>query len=173
MPSYLTEADLGVILSVIFPALEFVHDKSVPGSKNARWRPDYRCEKIKLIIEFDGDSHYCKAARIISDHEKDAEYKSLGYKIIRIPYFIQMTSDVLAHVFGISKPFTKKYPHGFIDPKAVLPADFCELGIQKFVADLSTFSFHKNEVINSLIQQIAMKKNINLVLPPSIQYLIE
>lgn len=173
MPSYLTEAGLGVILSEVFPAFEFVHDKSVPGSNNTRWRPDYRCEKIKLIVEFDGDSHYSKAARIISDCEKDSEYKRLGYKIIRIPYFIQMSSDVLVHVFGISQPFTQKYPQGFIDPKAMLPADFCELGVKKFVDDLSTFFFHKKEVIDSLIQKIAVKKNINLVLPSSIQYLIE
>ena len=173
MPAYLTEKKLGLILSEIFPAFEFIHDKSVPGSANNRWRPDYRCEINKLIVEFDGDSHYCKAARIISDNTKDAEFINLGYKIVRIPYFIQITSDVLRHIFNLNKPFTQQYPNGFIDPAAILPADFCELGVKKFLEDLEIFSFHKNEIIASLIQKVKEKKDVNLVMPPSIQYLVK
>lgn len=149
MPIYLTEANLGEILKEIVPDLEFVHDKAVPDAKNKRRRPDYRCDSEKLIIEFDGDTHYCKAQRIITDSEKDHDYSELGYRVFRIPYFVQMTENVIDQIFGRSITFEQIYPNGFIDPKAVLPADFCELGIIQFLKDLERFDYHKSEIINS------------------------
>lgn len=44
-------------LATIFFGEEWVHDKCVPGLKR-KIRPDYRCERLKLIVEFDGLPHY-------------------------------------------------------------------------------------------------------------------
>jgi very-short-patch-repair endonuclease len=56
-------------LKRIFPSETFIHDKVVPNS-NTKTRPDYRCEKLKLIIEFDGDQHYRNVKKLV--HHKDA-----------------------------------------------------------------------------------------------------
>jgi len=150
MPDYLTEKNLGLILDELFPINDFIHDKSVPDSKNKRRRPDYRSDERKLIIEFDGDSHYCAAQRIKSDMEKDQDYESLGYRIFRIPYFIQITSPVLKGVFDEDINFTQRYPNGFIDKKATLPSDFCELGVVQFLKDLQKFKYHAQEILETL-----------------------
>ncbi|UCZ76777.1 endonuclease domain-containing protein [Dickeya zeae] len=172
MENYLTERNLGEILKKISPHLDFVHNKSVPNSKNRRHRPDYRCDSAKLIIEFDGDTHYCKAQRIITDMEKDEDYRLLGYRIFRIPYFVQITDKVISHMLGFSMEFKQVYPNGFIDAAAVLPADFCELGIARFISDLETFYYHKCEILYSLKENINNKGDVNLVLPPSLHYLL-
>jgi len=51
------EDDL-IFLENNFPNL-FIHNKSVVNSINKRFRPDYQSLNLKLIIEFDGYSHYC------------------------------------------------------------------------------------------------------------------
>lgn len=172
MPDYLTEKNLGLILNELFPGNDFIRDKAVPNSKNKRRRPDYRSEERKLIIEFDGDSHYCKAQRIKADIEKDEDYSSLDYRIFRIPYFIQITTPLLKEIFGENIPFIQRYPNGFIDPKAMLPSDFCELGIELFKKDLVKFEYHTNEILESLKTKVKEKGDIELVVPPSLIELI-
>ena len=172
MPEYLTEKNLGLILNELFPDNDFIHDKAVPGSTNKRLRPDYRSDKMKIIIEFDGDSHYCKAQRIKTDIIKDKDYENLGYKVFRIPYFIQMSSKLIKMIFNIDRGYNQKYPNGFIDKKAILPADFCELGIELFKKDLKKFSYCKQEILDSLKMKIQETNDIEVVIPPSLKKLI-
>jgi hypothetical protein len=90
-------------LSVIFPDVperSWIHDKAIEGS-NRRIRPDYRCDSLRLIIEFDGVQHYQQPDTIRKDYENQAFYESLGYKVVRIPYFIQLTNDVIKQMFGV------------------------------------------------------------------------
>lgn len=84
-----------------------------------------------------------------------------------------MTETLLFQMFQRTIEFKQVYPHGFIDSKASLPADFCELGIKQFLNDLKKFDYLKDDIINSLRGKIVEKKDINLVLPPSLYYLIE
>lgn len=170
---YLTEERLGEILQQAIGSNDFVRNKSVPNSINKRRRPDYRSEKYKLILEFDGDSHYTKAKRIKMDKEKDEEYSSLGYRIYRIPYFIQITEGILKEIFGRKISFRQKYPHGFIDSRALLPADFCELGVQAFMEDLKRFSIYREQILESLRVKVRELGDKDLVLPKSIQFIIE
>jgi len=169
LPKYLTEANLGLILNELFPNNDFIHDKAVPNSTNKRLRPDYRSDKMKIILEFDGDSHYCKAQRIKTDIIKDKDYISLGYTVFRIPYFVQMSSELLQMIFNMDIKYKQKYPNGFIDKKAVLPADFCELGVELFRKDLEKFSYCKDEIIDSLNTKIKEKSDIELVVPLSLK----
>jgi len=95
-------------LAVIFleiPPSEWFHDKTIERSSR-RIRPDYRCERLKLMIEFDGVQHYQKPERIKADVENQRLYEELGYKVVRIPYFIQLSNDVVRQMFGrvISEP---------------------------------------------------------------------
>jgi hypothetical protein len=172
LQDYLTESNLKIILKKIKPNHDFIHDKGVPKSKNKRMRPDFRCEELKLIIEFDGDSHYCKAERILKDIEKDEDYRSLGYSVFRIPYFIQMNKKLLKMIFDEDIDFEQIYPNGFIDKKAILPADYCELGIKLFKQDLEKFKYCKQEIIESLKVKVEEKKNIKFVMPSSLNLLV-
>jgi hypothetical protein len=174
IPDYLTESSLGKILCQLFPEYEIIHDKSVPHSENKRMRPDYRIEALKLIFEFDGPSHYTQSKRILMDETKDLNYTSLGYKIIRIPYFIQFDQKLLDS-YGMTNRhnITCDYPHGFVDNGAILPSDFCELGVKKFERDLSIFFSCRSTIIQSIKKKIEDCGDIRLVIPESLYYLLE
>jgi hypothetical protein len=140
----------------------------VPGSSNKRMRPDYRSDSMMLILESDGDSHYRSARRIKADIKKDTDYTNLGYRVYRIPFFVQMTSQVLEDIFHREINYEQDYPNGFIASNVILPADFCELGIKKFKSDLERFSFHKLEIIDSLNKKVEELGDREMVIPSSL-----
>lgn len=154
---YLNEKSLGDALINIFPNYEFVHNKQVPDS-GVRNRPDYRCDELGLIVEFDGHRHYTDSKVILKDAHTEEVWKNLGYITIRIPYFIQLSRDVINMVFfwRLGKDeydigeWHQAYPHGFIDDKCVLPADFCSLGLKRFLEDLNNFQAQSDDIMKSL-----------------------
>ena len=172
MNNYLTEKGLESILKEIYTNDEFIRDKTIPNSQT-RYRPDFRCEKLKLIVEFDGDSHYKRALRIKKDSLKDQIYRGLGYRIVRIPYFVQIETLTIENLFGVNFKYPQKYPHGFIDKKATLPCDFCELGIRQFENDLKKFSYIKDDIIKSLKNKVKELDDVEIVLPKSLFYLLD
>ncbi|MFN2368213.1 MAG: DUF559 domain-containing protein, partial [Desulfurivibrionaceae bacterium] len=87
--------------------------KAVPNSGILN-RPDHRFEKEKKIIEFDGIQHYQDIDVIKKDRKKDEVYGAMGYRIIRIPFFVQPSSETLKHYFNIDGELQLQYPHGFI-----------------------------------------------------------
>lgn len=171
MNSYLTEKSLGEFLKKIFPKHEFIRDRVVPNS-DIQKRPDYRNDKLMLIIEFDGYGHYSNPDNILTDGYKDGVYTDMGYSIVRIPYFIQMTKNIVKLLFNKNINIEQVYPHGFIDRSAMLPAYFCELGIRRFKKDLDKFEIVKGDIISSLNTKYDEYVNINYVLPPSLHNLL-
>lgn len=155
--NYLTEKSLGDALLRIFPKHEFVHNKQVPES-GIRNRPDYRCDELKMIIEFDGHRHYTEAKVIIKDIETEEVWSKMGYHTIRIPYFIQLTRELINRVFFWQFDYDdydigeweQVYPHGFVDSKCILPADFCSLGLKRFMSDLDSFHNESRDIMKSL-----------------------
>ena len=68
--------------------------------------PDYFIESLGLIFEFDGPDHYNNPFKIIRDERKyrglksiKKNGKSVKIRIIRIPYYFQLTKDVSKFVF--------------------------------------------------------------------------
>jgi len=173
MPIYLTEKGLKLILEDLFPQYEMICDKKVPDSKNGRYRPDFRFPELKIIIEFDGYHHYSQAKRILTDTAKDDDYKSLGYSIFRIPYFVQMNSELLKMIFNKKIKFEQVYENGFIDNKAMLPADYCDLGIKLFKKDLERFDYCKKDIVDSLKRKTEQHGSKELVLPESLFFLLD
>ncbi len=171
MKKYLTENTVKNVLNVIYPNKQFIQNRAVPNS-TLKSRPDFRNDELKLIIEFDGYLHYSKSSIILNDQIKDLEYKKMGYSVIRIPYFVQISNEVVENLFKTFVNLNQEYPHGFIDNSAMLPSDYCELGLRRFVNDLDKFSYIKNYIIKSLKDKIKQHNNINLVLPPSLHYLV-
>ncbi|AJR03562.1 hypothetical protein [Siansivirga zeaxanthinifaciens] len=171
--AYLTERLLGDVLGIVFPEHEFIHDRIVPNS-GTRKRPDYRNDDLMLIVEFDGDKHYREVSKIKSEEEKTICYSNMGYRVVRIPYFVQITPETTRLLFDLEHDYTNDYPHGFIDEGAILPCDFNELGISKFLNDLNRFEIIRHQIIHSIREKIQANNNeIERVLPPSIQSLVD
>jgi hypothetical protein len=126
MPDYLTEENLGPKLEEIFK-VEFIHNKNFNG-----YRPDYRNDTLKLIVEFDGPRHFTESARIVKDYQNDLLSKKSHYRVVRIPYFVQLETRTIKHYFNQNYTLPQTFPHGFINDKIVLPADFCELGNYRY-----------------------------------------
>ena len=92
-------------LEVIFPnTTDWIHDKAfgLHNNESYKIRPDYRSDSLKLIVEFDGLPHYTDPAVIIKDDKNTNIYKQNGYKVVRIPYFIQLTNEAVEILFGIT-----------------------------------------------------------------------
>jgi very-short-patch-repair endonuclease len=145
-----------------------IHDQSIPGISRG-YRPDFRSEKHRLMVEYDGPEHYRSAKKILEDEKRDKAFASVGYGIVRIPYFVQLTHVVIATLFGdiaTDHGDFLDFPHGFITTPW-MPADFCELGIIRFEADLERFSYIRQEILESLRRAIESCGDWRMVCPPS------
>ncbi len=96
---------LEVYLQIIFPQVDvWLHDKTLGmiDGINHRSRPDYRSEQLKLIVEFDGLQHYTKPDIIEKDLKNTERYTSIEYKVVRIPYFIQLSHKAVKTLFDVT-----------------------------------------------------------------------
>lgn len=163
---YLTENTMLEKIEHVFPDTEIIRNRKIQNSK-CNGRPDFYLPETDLVIEFDGYLHYSNVATMLRDVEKDQRYSDIGIKVVRIPYFIQWSKELILQEFNIVSDVKQTYPHGFIDDKAMLPANFCELGIEKFQKDLNHFKFAKDSILKSIQDKIKHHKNKLLVIPPS------
>ena len=81
---YLIEKTLGDFLKQLKIG-EVISNKHF--SKEHKFRPDFRIEEVKVIVEFDGYQHYSTPARAVLDTQREIFYTLQGYKLIRIPYW--------------------------------------------------------------------------------------
>ena len=79
-------------------------------------KPDYFIEKLGLIFEFDGPIHYQSTFKILKDRIKYRNLNSIELngkpkilRVIRIPYYWQLTRDVAKYMFGdLIKHFSER-----------------------------------------------------------------
>ena len=161
MKPYLTEDSLGEILKLIYNEIP-VRDKAYPSH---RFRPDYRFEKEKVIVEFDGYRHYSVSSVILKDYRTTKLMEDDGYKVIRIPYFVQMSSDIIKLLFNKDVEYAQTFPHGFVDKSALLPSDFCSIGVERFMDDLNRFEIIEDEIIKSMDELVSSGKDFLEVYP--------
>ena len=141
---------LDTYLHKIFPDKEWIHDQQIKDSEGKslivngsalKIRPDYRCEELKLIVEFDGVHHYTNPDVIYKDERNTRIYEQLGYKVIRIPYFIQLTTDAVNLLFevDIKEPlFPEDIPS--LGPKGRnTPAYMCPRGLKRMASEFKKF----------------------------------
>ena len=131
-------------LKVIFPNIEdWIHDKTLGKINDITYksRPDYRSETLKLIIEFDGLQHYTKPDIIEKDNRLTKVYEDLGYKVVRIPYFIQLSNNAVKKLFGIDVKeflFDESIPSlGYKGHNT--PAYLCPAGLVRMVKEFRNF----------------------------------
>ena len=133
-----------------------------------RWDMSYELGGAITVVEFDGDAHYRDSLKIKIDDEKDAVAREHNFRVIRFPYWVQLTTETLAHYFGLSADIHQDFPHGFISTK-IFPASFCELGIIRFKRELDSLPAEiKGSVIASLHDRAA-EHGTEYVLPKSLQ----
>lgn len=131
-------------LRIIFPKNnDWIHDKALGevNGKVYRSRPDYRSEELKLIIEFDGLQHYTKPDIIEKDFRLTEEYINLGYKVVRIPYFIQLTNKAVKTLFDIEVSedlFDEQIPSLGIKGLNT-PAYLCPAGVKRMAEEFKKF----------------------------------
>lgn len=131
-------------LKVIFPKInDWIHDKALGevNGKVYRSRPDYRSEELKLIIEFDGLQHYTKPDIIEKDFRLTDVYINLGYKVVRIPYFIQLTNKAVKTLFGVDvseELFDEKISSLGINGLNT-PAYLCPAGVKRMADEFKKF----------------------------------
>lgn len=154
----LNRTGLEEYLKVIFPNInDWVHDKPLPiiiEGKQCRKRPDYRSEELKIIIEMDGLPHYQNPDIIIKDEENIKFYENLGYKVIRIPYFIQLTNEVVNKMFNVNieeELFNKNYPSLSLKCRNT-PSYLCPLGINRMAKEFIKYK-QQYEINSNFLKQ--------------------
>lgn len=134
-------------LKVIFPDTDdWINNRIIPNlydstGKKRRTRPDWRSESLRLIIEFDGLQHYTNPDNIIKDENNTALYESVGYKVVRIPYFIQLTNKAVKQLFGVDvkeEMFDEKIPSLGLQGNHS-PAYLCYKGIKRMAKEFTKF----------------------------------
>lgn len=145
---------LDTYLKIIFPNIhDWVHDEQINLNGN-KLRPDYRSESLKIIIEVDGLPHYQFPDIILNDKKKDELYIQSGYKVIRIPYFIQLTNETVYKMFNVKVNiplFNSKY-HSLSPKSRNTPAYLCLLGIKRMAEDFikykEQYKVNENYLLN-------------------------
>lgn len=145
-------------LRVIYPNThDWIQDKTLGKINDTlyRSRPDYRSEELKLIIEFDGLPHYTNPDIIEKDIKNTDLYTNLGYKVVRIPYFIQLTNKAVKALFDIEISedlFDEKVSSLGIKGRNT-PAYLCPAGIKRMAEEFKRFPEQYKTNIDSLKKQ--------------------
>ena len=77
----------------------------------------------------------------MKDEESNLFYERHGYQVVRIPYFIQLTNDVVEIMFGVSvkqQLFDNNIPSLGIEEDGA-PACLCPSGIKRMAEDFYKF----------------------------------
>lgn len=131
-------------LKVIFPQVDdWIHNKTIGkvNGINYRNRPDYRSVKLKLIIEFDGPHHYKKPDNIEKDIRTTELYKSFGYNVVRIPYFIQLSKKAIKTFFNVdlSEDLFDETISSLGIKAQNTPAYLCPAGVKRMAEEFKNF----------------------------------
>ena len=151
---YLTQQKLEEALKKLVGIDNWIGSEFMVPNKKMRWDMAFKQGEKIAVVEFDGDSHYRDPTVIKRDRLKDEFAWGLGYNVIRIPYWVQLTSETAKFYFNFDCEIKQDSHHGFIVSKW-LPASFCDLGISRFHSELELLPpAVKKSVILSLEEKI-------------------
>lgn len=94
-----------------------------------------------MIVEFDGFSHYKQPEVIKKDCESKLFFENMGYSVVRIPYFIQLSKDAVKVLFGVElvhELFDERIPSLGVKGKNT-PAFLCGAGVKRMVEEFKLF----------------------------------
>lgn len=144
---------LDAYLKYIFPQTsDWVHDKAFP---NMRIRPDYRSDTLKLIVEFDGPLILLLEKYILKILKKQKKYESEGYKVVRIPLYINLTTKVINTLFDLNldqvffdkdiSPFNENFQ----------PNCFCLSGLNRMAKDFLSIAPEQIQTMMASIKDLS------------------
>jgi hypothetical protein len=163
---YLTELKLSTVLQLLL-ADRWLGDQIRVGDTRQRWDMAYQIDGKITVVEYDGDEHYRHSMKIKGDRAKDELARTHGWQIVRFPYWIQLDNLTLEHFFGLKANVEQSFPHGFITTK-LFPASFCELGIERFRAELLTIPATVRQAVISSLRDRVAEHGLQYVLPTSL-----
>ena len=144
----------------------------VVAGRRQRWDMLYESPNGRIAVEFDGDEHYRNTLKIRADFDKDELAKQDKYRVIRIPYWVQLTTETLRHYFDLEAEIIQDFPHGFITTK-VFPASFCELGVQRFRTEMDGLPISVRAAVISSLRDRVKEYGFKYVVPQSLGDLLE
>jgi hypothetical protein len=169
---YLVQNKLSTALQAIVGAAAWRGTEvRVISERRRRWDMVYQGDLGQVAVEFDGDAHYRDSLKIKADFEKDELAKLGGYKVVRIPYWVQLTTDTLAHYFGLEADIIQDFPHGFITTR-VFPASFCELGIARFEREMESLPDSVRQAVISSLRSRVLEHGVEYVIPQKLARLL-
>jgi hypothetical protein len=131
---YLTESRLAEVILELAPE-GFVREFKLTGRGGYRWDFKYvSTDGTTTLVEYDGDEHYRNTLVIRADRAKTRIATEAGFRLIRFPYWLQLDSFTLRHVFGFEAEIVQNFPHGFITTK-LFPGSFCPMGLVRFESE--------------------------------------
>lgn len=132
-------------LEAIYPETkDWIHNKNIQVEINGaicNRRPDYRSESLRLIVEFDGLPHYQNPEQIVRDEENTKAYIDAGYRVVRIPYFIQLTKQAILELFeeAVNEEFFNPSIPSIGSLIRNTPAYLCPAGVQRMAREFLRF----------------------------------
>jgi hypothetical protein len=163
---YLTESKLSKALQQLV-ADGWLGDQVRLADGRQRWDMAYQIEGRITVVEYDGDEHYRHSIKIKRDRQKDEVARSHGCRVVRFPYWIQIDELTLKHYFGLEGHVEQSFPHGFITTK-LFPASFCELGVERFRAELFALPIPVRVAVITSLRERAAEHGLQYVLPRSL-----
>lgn len=143
----------------------FLEKNNVSEYKLARFSLDIYFPEDQIAFEYDGPDHYDKVANHERDLRKNQLCLSEGIKLVRWPYYFQLTKDVARYLFPNHYTDNKyqeaiKIVYGASDESQILapglhgskftPANFTSLGIKRFIDDFTSVPISlRSQVIHS------------------------
>jgi hypothetical protein len=169
---HLTQPKLAAALKQVLGDSWLGEEVTVAAGSRRRWDMAYRSTDGTVVVEYEGDPHYWNSIRIKIDREKDRAAADSGYRVVRFPYWIQLTSETLGHYFGLSAEIKQDFPHGFITTK-LFPASFCELGVERFERELQALPSGVRQAVLKSLRDRAQEHGVEYVVPSKLRRLIE
>jgi hypothetical protein len=143
----------------------FLEKNNVSEHKLARFSLDIYFPEDRIAFEYDGPDHYDKVANHERDLRKNQLCLSEGIKLVRWPYYFQLTKDVARYLFP-NHYTDNKYQeaisivYGASEESQILapglhgskftPANFTSLGIKRFISDFTSAPISlRSQVIHS------------------------
>ncbi len=143
--SYLTEAKLAAALKQLVGTAWVGGQAKLPDSRR-RFDMAFQCNAETVLVEYDGDEHYRDSLKIKADAHKDALAIAHGMRLVRVPYWVQLTNQTARHYFGLEAEIEQSFPHGFITTK-LFPASFCEMGVERFRREIDALPATVREAV--------------------------
>jgi len=168
--SYLTEAKLAAALKQLVGTAWVGGQATLPGSRR-RFDMAIKDNGETVLVEYDGDEHYRDSLKIKADAHKDALAITHGMRLVRVPYWVQLTNQTARHYFGLEAEIEQSFPHGFITTK-LFPASFCEMGVERFRRELEALPAIIREAVITSLRARAEEHGVEYVLPSVLRGLI-